>query len=224
MSLGKLVRRILGKNFPVVGNFYRSLFVDVNKVADFIAAQLPPGARCLDLGSGDGIIVNAVLKRRPDIHVIMTDLADTVGGSIETSLLQRVDIYTKTAAINCAGKGYLFDAVIITDVLHHIPVYERQSFWADLKTVCDDCQCRLIVIKDVEPGGLRGVLSLLSDRYVTGDRHVKLIASEAMMGELRELFGGGLIAIHRAEPDRSNYCVVARLSGARPALTLQSSP
>ena len=65
MALGSVVRRVLGPRLAhSVGCWYRSLFVDLDIVADCIAAAIPAGAHVLDVGGGDGVPLNFLLDRR----------------------------------------------------------------------------------------------------------------------------------------------------------------
>lgn len=157
------------------------------------------------------MIVNAILKRRPDLHVTMTDIAPRIGTFLDPDLSGRVALHPGTAARAMIGTGRAFDAITVTDVLHHVPADARPAFWRDLAEICRDTGCRLLIVKDVRPGTIRGRLSLWSDWYVTGDRHVTLMTPDAMASDIREAFQGGIEALSHAEPDRANYCWVVRL-------------
>ena len=65
MTPGQMVRRILGPRlFPIVGDFYRSLFVNLEKVVDSFPA-IPAGGHVLEVGGGHGQLLNHVLGRFP---------------------------------------------------------------------------------------------------------------------------------------------------------------
>jgi hypothetical protein len=172
---GQIARRLLGPAFQPIGEAYRRIFVDAEKVAAWIAQHLPANGRLLDVGGGDGYIVNLLLKRRADITATMTDIAPQVGGFIESAYRDRVTIHTSTPASRVEGA---FDAITLTDVLHHVPVEARGGFFAEISDLAHRTSSGVILVKDIEPGALRSKLSLWSDWYVTGDRHVRLIAAE----------------------------------------------
>lgn len=211
MTIGQIVRRILGKNFQPVGKLYRSIFVDIHKIAAFIGDQIPAGSRCLDIGGGDGMIVSAMLEQRPDLHVTMTDIAPNIGSFIDPKFLDRVMLHPATTAKSIAGTGRSFNAITIADVLHHVPADARSMFWADLREICRDTGCRTIIVKDVCPGTLRGFLSLMCDRYITGDRHVTLIRPDDMIADIKHIFQTDAVDISHSEPDKANYCLVVNL-------------
>jgi hypothetical protein len=65
MSIGSMARALLGKRwFPVVGGWYRSVFVDLARVVDGLP-DLPAAARVLHIGGGDGQMINILLARKP---------------------------------------------------------------------------------------------------------------------------------------------------------------
>lgn len=212
MSVGAMARRLLGSRFQPVGEFYRSLFMDIDKIAGFLAAQLPADARCVEVGGGDGMLTNAILQRRPDVHMTMIDVAAEIGAFLDPGLRDRVEMRADTSVNYLARAAPPLDAIIIADVVHHVPAMERQSFFANVRRLCLASGCRVLLVKDVEPGTPRGYLSLLSDWYVTGDRGVSLVPSRAMAALMRQSLAGMLAAdIATVTPDPPNYCLVARL-------------
>jgi len=211
MTPGALARRLLGSRFRAVGEVYRRVFVDLNKVADAMAAELPPGARCLDVGGGDGALAEVLLRRRPDLRITLIDLAADVGGFLSPAARERVEIRPATPLSELTAEGRAFDAVILADVMHHVPVDARAGFLGDLRAFCAASGCRLLIVKDVEPGGVRARLSYLSDHFITGDRNVSLIAAATVRARLEATLGGELLSVETTVPDAPNYCLVARL-------------
>jgi 2-polyprenyl-6-hydroxyphenyl methylase/3-demethylubiquinone-9 3-methyltransferase len=202
MPPGQIARRLLGPVFPVFGEAYRRAFVDIDKVADWMAARLPPGARVIDVGGGDGFVMNAVLARRADIHVTMTDLAPKIGGVIAPAYRPRVELRPATSVETVDGA---FDVLTLSDVVHHVPVSARPAFFAALAATALRTGCRSVLVKDIQPGGLRAKLAELGDHYITGDRQVRQLPPEAI----------ALPGFERAElamPDFPNYCVAFKLS------------
>ena len=65
------------------------------------------------------------------------------------------------------------------------------------------------MLVDIEPGTLKSVLSVLSDHWITGDRHVSLLpaaeATSALAGTFPEVAEVG--GIRQVVVDRPNYCV-----------------
>ena len=215
MSPGQFARRILGERFEVVGKFYRGLFVDMNKVVEVFCHELPSGAHCLDVGGGDGLVAALILRRRPDVRITLIDIAPAVGGFIEQEFAHRVHLRPRTAVADLIDTGELFDAVIMADVIHHVPPAARAGFFADLAKLCRSAKCRFLLIKDVQPGSVRARLAVLSDHYVTGDKGVELATRSDLEKALSEAFGRERIeAFDFSLPDPPNFCLITRLRAA----------
>jgi 2-polyprenyl-3-methyl-5-hydroxy-6-metoxy-1,4-benzoquinol methylase len=211
MTPGRLARVLLGeRGSRVAGRAYRALFVDLGKAADAIAAEIPPRAHVLDVGGGDGEPLNALLDRRDDIRVTTIDVAPAVGQWIEARHAHRVRRLPATRLQDFPGPGdQLPDVLLIADVAHHIPVAERDAFFAAVAGLLRQSPDLRIVFKDVEPGHARATLGYLSDRFVSGDRSVRLIGRDELVAAMRRAADGvrwketSLFA-----QDRPNYALV----------------
>lgn len=186
---------------------YRSVFVDLAKVAAVLAPALPANAFVLDIGGGDGDLLNHVLEMRPDVRVAMVDIADSVGKFLNPRYSGRVELHPSTAiedhVLASAGR---YDAALISDVMHHIPERHRAGFLLSVaKALRPEAQ---ILVKDVQPGHPIARLGLFCDKYLSGDRGVALISVE----RLCELSHAAL-AQHTAREigllkvDRPNYLI-----------------
>lgn len=204
MSVGSIVRAVLGDQaFRPLGRAYRRVFVDLHSVVDAIGA-LPRNAYVLDIGGGDGDVINLLLAKHPDCRVTMIDIADTVGGWIEPRFQDRVERRPRTDIRQFAAGNVVPDVVLVSDVVHHVPVAAREGFVDDLAAVVGPKT--LLVVKDINPGKARSVLSVLADRYITGDRHVELVRSD-VLGEMiaRRLRDHRMEASRLEERDAPNY-------------------
>ncbi len=206
MTPGKLARLLLGRAFPFAASIYRSFFLNIDALVQSISDQLPPGAKVLDVGCGDGLIIDRLLTVRPDIHVTMIDIASQIGDALDTAKAGRFRLLPETSIDRfLAGPISHFDAVLILDVLHHIPFSGRGTFFRDLTRLC--AHADRLIFKDVESGSAMGRLSYWADRYISGDKNVALVPSaDALQNLQRALPNWNLKLVKHRRP---NYCITA---------------
>ena len=217
MSLGNIARRVLGRHFPRVGRAYRSLFVDLNKVAFSISPHIPMGAVIVDVGGGDGEPLNPLLSLRPDVTVKLIDPSSSVGQLIAPDFIQRVQLHPGMSMEDFSRRlGHRPEVILISDVVHHVPAEARRAFFMQLRTLAGgaDDQVR-IIIKDVEPGHLRSTLGLLADRYISGDRATSLVGRAAMCALVASAFGAAVTLVESdlMRVDSPNYALVFTYGG-----------
>jgi hypothetical protein len=208
MAVGPAIRRFLGPRIArLAGLWYRALFVDLAQVAVALAAVLPRGAHLLDVGGGDGQPLNHLLALRPDLTITTLDPAPFVGQWIEERFAGQVTRMPATTLADYVSRGQRSpDALLIADVMHHIPKSARRGFLDSIKVLLDRQPALRIIVKDVEPGHWRAVLGYWSDRYVTGDRNVSLISIDDLTRLFEEALGPlHCVDTHLLEKDRPNY-------------------
>jgi hypothetical protein len=191
------------------GRWYRAIFVDLSKEAAALATVIPLGAHVLDIGGGDGQPLNHLLALRSDLNITTLDPGPVVGQWIEARYQARVTRLPSTSLADYLAAGRANpDAVLIADVMHHIPETSRSEFLGSIRELLERVPQLKIVVKDVEPGSWRAILGYWSDLYVTGDRTVSLISRE----RLSRLFQEALGPMRRRdtdlfETDRPNYAI-----------------
>jgi hypothetical protein len=210
MKLGPTIRRLLGARLARrAGHWYRAIYVDLAKQAAAVSAAIPRDAHLLDIGGGDGEPLNHLLALRPDLHVTTLDPAPVVGQWIETRFDDRVARLPGTnLAEYSSGNRADPDAILLSDVLHHIPVSARAAFLGSVRVIIERVPQLRIIVKDVEPGHFRALLGYWSDRYITGDADVSLISREHVVRLFQEALG----PLRREdtnlfETDRPNYAI-----------------
>jgi len=197
VSAGRIARKILGRHFPLFGDAYRKIFVNMDKVVSYMIHQIPTNANVLDVGGGDGYVANLLLSKRSDIRVTITDIASNVGSFVEHTNRNRLTVHPSTDISELQGK---FDVITITDVIHHVPTALRQEFFAKISSVGKEVGCSKIIVKDIEPEGFRAKLALLGDLFITGDRNVVQLSAN-------EILFPNFTKSDWAMPDFPNYCI-----------------
>lgn len=164
----------------------------------------------LDVGGGDGAPINHLLRLRPDLRIAMLDVSGEIGGAVDDALAHRVQRFPKTRMAKYDGAPP--DVIMISYVLHHVPVADRDAFFRDLAALVAFHRVKRVVVVDVQPGHVRSVLGWLSDRYVSGDRNVSLISIDSTVGRLKAVIPGCVVReTSLRERDAPNYCLVAQI-------------
>lgn len=191
MSLGSAIRAVLGRELSHrVGHYYRAFFVDLAKVAQALSGAIPPDARVLDVGGGDGEPLNYLLRLRSDIFVTTIDPAPEVGIWVDPQFAARVQRLPRTTLEDFLASALPRpDVLLLSDVVHHIPVSARRAFFESVGSLLASQPGLRIVVKDVEPGFARARLGYWADRYVTGDRAVSPIGRADLTALVREAIG-----------------------------------
>jgi hypothetical protein len=217
-SIGKAARAVLGPRlFSYVSRYYLRFFGDYAKIAPPTFERIPAGAFIVDVGGGDGAPLNYLLAARPDVTVTMIDISGSVGTAVREEFRSRVDPRPATSIRRyIENGGSAPDAVIVLDVMHHVPPHDRRGFLADLHDLVRGSHPIPIVFKDVEPGSLSAKLNELADRYISNDKNVSPIGAELLSSLLREEFGADV----RIEPtplfqiEPPHYALVLTANGS----------
>lgn len=180
MKIGPAIRRLMPYSLERrSAKIYRFVFVDLSKVAKHFAHVLPVDARVLDIGGGDGELLNHLLTLRPDLNLTMVDIAASVGRFVEPQHLDRVSFCPETSIQEHLGSiAKPYDAAIISDVMHHIPGTLRLDFLASISAALRPGG--MVLVKDIEPGHVISKLSLYADKYISGDRGVALVSRKEL--------------------------------------------
>lgn len=211
MALGARIRAMLGdRRARQVGALYRAVFADMEEEALVLAEIVPPNAHVLDIGGGDGVPLNGLLGKRPDVTAVSIDPAPIVGQWIESRHADRVTCLPRTTldAYLASGRPRP-DVALLCDVMHHIPDGARPGFVASMARLAEAVPHLKLIVKDVEPGFPRAVLGYWADLYITGDKTVQPIGRSAM----RALLGGALPEFRCTETrlferDSPNYALL----------------
>ncbi len=128
----------------------------VQRLASLLAAQLPPKARVLDIGCGDGSLAATIMQIRPDVTVTGVDV------------LVRPTTHIPVEAFDgqhVPADDNSYDVVSFVDVLHHTD--DAAVLLAEASRVAS----KLVVIKDHLTDGLLSEPTLRFMDWVGNARH-----------------------------------------------------
>jgi SAM-dependent methyltransferase len=128
----------------------------VDRLADALAARIPPNETVLDIGCGDGSIAHAILERRPDLSI--------TGVDVHLRPMTHIPVIDYDGSTLPFPDGS-FDAVCLIDVVHHTD--DPQRLLSEAARVSRD----LILIKDHVAEGFLAEPTLKLMDWVGNARH-----------------------------------------------------
>lgn len=209
MAIGPTVRRALPDGLVSwLTDTYRGFFVDLDAVVDTV--PVGTAMTLLNVGTGDGELLNALARRYPALSLTSSDISDEQGWLLADDVRPRVQLVTRSPEqIAADGFGGTYDIVLFSDVIHHVPVTDRVTVLAAAWAAV--APGGALVVKDIESRGVKSVLSLWSDRYITGDRHTQLIGVAEMTRTLVSVTGAERVeSTGLLQRNFPNYLLVVR--------------
>jgi 2-polyprenyl-3-methyl-5-hydroxy-6-metoxy-1,4-benzoquinol methylase len=208
MPLGPAVRRLFGRHEHRIAELYRAIFVDIDAYACLIGDWVP-GARCiLEVGCGEGAVTEQLAQVYPDADILAIDITPRVG-RLFRGRLDRVTFVETTVQQVAAEQPGAFDLVILSDVLHHVPLPIRRELLAAVRATI--APGGSLIFKDWERTAAPiHWLCHAGDRWLTGDRvrYLRKPEAEAM---LADAFGRpAVVAQAWVRPWRNNFAMLAR--------------
>jgi SAM-dependent methyltransferase len=158
-----------------VGAFHKKLVFNrrIVVLASHLAPLIPPKARVLDVGCGDGSIDRLILEQRPDVSIEGLDV------------LVRPRTHIPVQPFDGSSIPYLdatFDVVMFVDVLHH--TVDPMALLREARRVG-----KIILIKDHFREGFLGSLTLKFMDWVGNAHHGVILPYNYMS---REQWAAGL--------------------------------
>ncbi len=210
MTIGSGVRRLLSprlERFAV--DRYRRLFVDLDALAAIIAG-LGPYTSLIEVGCGEGALMTRLIDALgPDTTALGIDIAANPGHGY-TGRADNV-AFRQAAADEVVADGSRFDLVVVSDVLHYVPVHDRRRFLESCRRlVAPD---GTIVMKEwARRRNVAHFAARVADRFISGHKGVDFYTED----ELRAIFsvvycsdGSRPFATH-ARPHWNNLVLAAR--------------
>jgi SAM-dependent methyltransferase len=208
MSLGPFIRRLFGPYERGVGEAYRSLYIDIDAFVALMRRWNPSPTRILEVGCGEGSVTERLRSGYPEVAITAIDITPRLG-RLYTGSRARVRFIRCTAQEIAATDREQYDLVVLSDVMHHVPVESRQGLIDAVRATL--APQGTLIFKDWERNSsLIHWMSYASDRWLTGDR-----ISYMNRNEMRELlarsFGlEALVAEARVMPRWNNIALLVR--------------
>ena len=186
MRLGPLIRRLFGPYERQVAEAYKRVFIDLDDFAGRLRLWVPHPARILEVGCGEGAMMERLATIYPGATITGIDIKPTVG-RLYRGDTARVTFLQRTADDVARHEPASFHLVVLCDVLHHVRPLERPSLLSAIS-------------RTMAPGGSLAVkdwiissspihwLSWFADRYVTGD-NVEFFTPQSTQVLLMGAFG-----------------------------------
>lgn len=208
MPIGPMVRRLFGRHEHRVAAIYRSVFVDIDAYGRQIGAWVPKARKILEVGCGEGAVTERLVDLYPGADILAIDVTPNVG-RLFRGCRDRVSFVQKTVQAVALEQPGQFDLVILSDVIHHVPIAIRHELLAAVRqTVAPGGS---LVFKDWERTATPiHWLCHAGDRWLTGDR-VHYLDKGAADTLLAEAFGNlPIVAEARVTPWRNNFAMLVR--------------
>jgi SAM-dependent methyltransferase len=208
MSLGSFVRRLFGPYEHAIASAYRAIYIDLDALIECFLQWQPTARRILEVGCGEGAVTERLRAAYPDATITAIDVTPRVG-RLYRGPCERVRFVQCAIQEIAASEPAAFDLVILSDVMHHVPIALRQGLLDSIRVAL--APGGLFVFKDWERNRAPiHWISYASDRWLTGDR-IHYMGHEEMRRRLIASFGAdGLVAEARIGPWWNNIAMLVR--------------
>ena len=168
----------------------------------------PSAAKILEVGCGEGAVTERLRTTYPGAKITAIDITPRIGRLYRGSLRDVEFIQSDMKEIAKKQPGH-YDLVVLSDVLHHVPVEYRQELLNSIRTVL--AAKGTFIFKDWQRNYAPiHWLCYASDRWLTGDR-ISYMTRDEMRQHLAISFGAAsLVAEARVGPWWNNIATLIR--------------
>jgi SAM-dependent methyltransferase len=187
---GPSIRRMFGPYERWAAETYRRIFIDLDDFVEWIRDRVPQPHRILEIGCGEGAVTDRLVTAFPSAAITATDISPSVG-RLFRGPSGHVRFLHQSVKEIVEAMPHAFDLVIMSDVLHHVPISERRALLsASGEAVAPGGS---FVFKDWA-ASFHPIhwACRFSDRYITGD-DVQFCTRDDLAALLTEVFGTGAI-------------------------------
>ena len=208
MPLGPIIRRMFGPYERHISEVYRSIYIDIDAFVEKMREWQPSAQRILEVGCGEGSVTERLRLAYPGADIKAIDVTPRLG-RLYSGARDGVQFSESTVQEIAAREPGQYDLVVLSDVMHHVPVEHRQSILDAVRRTL--APGGTFVFKDWERNNTPiHWTCYASDRWLTGDR-VVFMQREEMRQRLARSFGeAALVAEARLAPWRNNLAMLVR--------------
>jgi 2-polyprenyl-6-hydroxyphenyl methylase/3-demethylubiquinone-9 3-methyltransferase len=206
VALGPQIRGLLGRHERKIADLYRALFIDLDDFAEKIRAWAPGALRILEVGCGEGAVTEKLAETFPDAAILAIDITPRVG-RLYAGRNEGVTFRMMTVQDVARDHSGQFDLVVMSDVMHHIPLDLRDEIIDAVgQAMASDGR---FILKDWKK--TRSPIHWLchaGDRWLTGDHVIHIQPEEASQLVTGRLPGLRALAQTWIAPWPNNYALV----------------
>jgi 2-polyprenyl-3-methyl-5-hydroxy-6-metoxy-1,4-benzoquinol methylase len=208
MKLGPFIRRLFGPYERRISEAYRSIYIDIDAFVALMRQWAPNPGKILEVGCGEGAVTQRLITAYPHSNITAIDITPRVGRLYRGSL-DRVRFIRCTVQEVAATESGQYELVVLSDVMHHVPLEFRQGLLDAIRTTL--APQGTLVFKDWQRNHAPiHWLCYASDRWLTGDR-ISFMTRGEMRERLALSFGeAALVAEARVGPWWNNLATLVR--------------
>jgi SAM-dependent methyltransferase len=198
---------------PRISATYRSIYLDLDAFIRLMQRWQPSASKILEVGCGEGAVTERLRTTYPGAKITAIDITPRIGRLYRGSLRDVEFIQSDVKEIAKKEPGH-YDLVVLSDVLHHVPVEFRQELLNSIRTVL--AARGTFIFKDWQRNHAPiHWLCYASDRWLTGDP-ISYMTRDEMRQHLAISFGAAsLVAEARVAPWWNNIATLIRPEGIR---------
>ncbi len=209
VKTGPFIRGLFGPYENRISEAYRSIYIDIDAFVELMLQWKPTANVILEVGCGEGAVTGRLNAFYPGARITAIDITPRIGRLYRGP---RADVrFIQSSVLELAAREPgQFDLVVLSDVLHHVPVELRQELLDAIRIAM--APQGTFVFKDWERNSAPiHWLCYASDRWLTGDR-ISYMTRDEMRERLAISFGAAsLIAEARVKPWWNNIATLVRL-------------
>jgi SAM-dependent methyltransferase len=208
VKAGPFIRKMFGPFEPLISATYRSIYLDLDAFMALIQRWQPTASKILEVGCGEGAVTERLRATYPGANITAIDITPRIGRLYRGSFRDVEFIQSDVKEIAKKKPGH-FDLVVLSDVLHHVPVDFRQELLNSIRTVL--AAKGTFIFKDWQRN--RAPIHWLcyaSDRWLTGDRINYMTRDEMRQHLVISFDAASLVAEARVGPWWNNIATLIR--------------